>query len=137
SQLAGQWRFPTPGPGLRTPRQEVRTPMSPLAGMHPSHYADKKRTPMLRVPISMANTGMKLALPVLHPSRGTMLLSEGFVLDALLIRRLAELEVRDIWVDYPDTAQIREYVSPAIMHQQSQMVGLVAEIFDASHHDAY
>jgi len=85
----------------------------------------------------MANTGMKLALPVLHPSRGTMLLSEGFVLDALLIRRLAELEVRDIWVEYPDTAQIREYVSPAIMTQQSQMVGLVAEIFDAGRHDAY
>lgn len=66
-----------------------------------------------------------------------MLLSEGFVLDALLIRRLAELEVRDIWVDYPDTAQIREYISPAIVQQQAQMVGLVAEIFDAGRHDTY
>src|SRR5262245_65031609 len=92
---------------------------------------------MLRVPISMAEVGMKLALPVLHPQRGTMLLSEGYVLEPLLIRRLGELEVRDIWVDFPDTEQIRQYISPVIMHEHGQMVGTVAELFDSGKHDAF
>lgn len=92
---------------------------------------------MLRVPISQAAPGMKLAVPVQHPQRGTMLLSEGFELDAALIRKLAELEIPHVWVVYPDTEQIKQYVSPSILHQQSQVISTVADLFDHLHRDAY
>jgi HD-GYP domain-containing protein (c-di-GMP phosphodiesterase class II) len=92
---------------------------------------------MLRVPIGQAEPGMRLALPVLHPHRGNLLLNEGLPLDALLVRRLAELEVSEIWIEYPGTEQIRQYVSPALLVQQSQLVSTVADMLDRVQREAY
>lgn len=92
---------------------------------------------MLRVPIKKAVAGMKLALPVLHPQRGTILLTEGFALSQSLIRKLDGLNIHDIWIEYPNTEQIKQYVSPDILRQQSELIGTMAELFDSAHHDAY
>ncbi len=92
---------------------------------------------MLRVPIGQAEPGMRLALPVLHPQRGNLLLNEGLPLDALLVRRLAELEVSEIWIEYPGTEQIKKYVSPTLLIQQSQMVSTIADMLDRVQRDAY
>jgi HD-GYP domain-containing protein (c-di-GMP phosphodiesterase class II) len=92
---------------------------------------------MLRLPIHEAKPGMVLALPVLHPQRGTMLLSEGFELQANVIRKLRELDVLDLWIEYPDTEQIKQFVSPAVLHQQSRVVELIAQTLDAAHRDAH
>src|ERR1043165_8779052 len=94
-------------------------------------------SPMLRVPIAHASPGMQLALPVLHPERSTMLLCEGFFLDRTLIRKLREMDVPDIWIEYPGTEQIKQYVSPTILHQQSRLVGLVAGMFDPEQREAH
>jgi len=92
---------------------------------------------MLRVPLIQALPGMRLALPVLHPQRGSILLTEGYGLDDPLIRRLREMEVGDLWIEYPDTAQIKQYVSPAILNQQTRVIGMVADMFDSVHRDAH
>ena len=80
---------------------------------------------------------MKLAVPVLHPQRGYTLLTEGFELDMPLIRKLIELDIHEFWIEYPGTQQIKQYVSPAVFQQQSQMISVVADMFDAVHQDAY
>jgi HD-GYP domain-containing protein (c-di-GMP phosphodiesterase class II) len=80
---------------------------------------------------------MKLAVPVLHPARGYTLLTEGFELDMPLIRKLNELDIHEFWIEYPSTEQIKQYVSPAVFQQQSQMISVVADMFDAVHQDAY
>ena len=92
---------------------------------------------MLRVPIKHAAPGMQLALPVLHPRRGTMLLTEGYCLTDGLIQKMVELEIPDLWIEYPGTDQIKQYVSPAILHQQSHLVSLVAEMFDPTQREAH
>jgi HD-GYP domain-containing protein (c-di-GMP phosphodiesterase class II) len=109
---------------------------------HP-RYADLSSSPdfscptMLRVSTKEALSGMQLAVPVLHPQRGTMLLTEGFVLNDVLIRKLRELEIHDIWIEYPGTEQIKQYVSPTILQQQSQLVEKVAEMFDPQRREAH
>ena len=92
---------------------------------------------MLRVPISEALAGMQLALPVVHPQRGSKLLSEGYVLDNSVIVKLRQLLIRDIWIEYPGTEQIKQFVSPTILAQQSQVVELVADMFDPTRREAH
>jgi HD-GYP domain-containing protein (c-di-GMP phosphodiesterase class II) len=94
-------------------------------------------TTMLRVPIGQAEPGMRLAMRVLHPQRGNLLLNEGLPLDALLIRRLAELEVTEIWIEYPGAEQIRQYISPTLLVQQSQLVTTIAEMIDRVQRESY
>jgi HD-GYP domain-containing protein (c-di-GMP phosphodiesterase class II) len=92
---------------------------------------------MLRVPIKQAMPGMKLALPLLHPQRGTVLLAEGYVIEAPLVPRLQQMDIRDFWIEYPDTDQIKQYVSPVVLHQQSAVIETVAQMFDSVHREAY
>lgn len=92
---------------------------------------------MLRVPIKQAMSGMKLALPLLHPQRGTVLLAEGYVIEEPLVRKLQQMDIRDFWIEYPNTDQIKQYVSPVVLHQQSVVIETVAQMFDAVHREAY
>jgi HD-GYP domain-containing protein (c-di-GMP phosphodiesterase class II) len=92
---------------------------------------------LLRVSIKNAMPGMKLALPLLHPERGTVLLAEGYVLQETLVRKLQQLGIRDFWIEYPDTDQIKQYVSPHVLQEQSSVIETVAQMFDAVHRDAY
>jgi HD-GYP domain-containing protein (c-di-GMP phosphodiesterase class II) len=92
---------------------------------------------MLKLPIGQAEPGMRLAMPIIHPERGQLLLSEGYTLDGLVIRRLAEMQITEIWIDYPGSEQIKQYVSTTMLLQQSQLVATVADVFDRVHRDAH
>jgi HD-GYP domain-containing protein (c-di-GMP phosphodiesterase class II) len=80
---------------------------------------------------------MKLALDVCHPERGTRLLHRGFKLDRRMIAKLAELKVHEIWIEYPDTSQIKQYISPVVMEYHGRMVSQLARIFDSAQPDAH
>src|SRR5262245_31580794 len=90
-------------------------------------------TCVLRVSISQAKPGMRLALPVRHPERGTILLADGFALEQMLIEKLHELNVHELWIEYPDTEQIKQFVSPVVLQQQANLIGTVADLFDHVH----
>lgn len=92
---------------------------------------------MLRVPIHQALSGMRLALPIQDPHRATMLLCEGYVLDDALVRKLVELQIGDIWIHYPNTEQIKQFISPAVLNQQSRLIGMMADTFDQVHREAH
>lgn len=92
---------------------------------------------MLRVPINQAEPGMTLAVSVLHPQRGNVLLTAGYMLDELVIAKLCELEVHEMWIEYPDTEQIKRYVSPATLEQQGRLVAIVAQSLEAVHQEAH
>jgi HD-GYP domain-containing protein (c-di-GMP phosphodiesterase class II) len=95
------------------------------------------RALMLRVPIAEAEPGMKLAVDVCHPQRGNRLLRRGFELDRQMITKLADLRVHEVWIGYPDTAQIKQYISPVVMEYHGRMVSQVASMFDSVHRGAH
>jgi HD-GYP domain-containing protein (c-di-GMP phosphodiesterase class II) len=87
---------------------------------------------MLRVPIASAIPGMVLAMPVLHPRRpDTVLLTAGLSIDERIIARLAEIRLSELWIRYPATEFIGEYVCPQVFEGQAAMAQQVANAFDA------
>jgi HD-GYP domain-containing protein (c-di-GMP phosphodiesterase class II) len=84
---------------------------------------------MLRVQTNQARAGACLAADVLHPQRGNVLLKWGFRLDDNIIRKLQDLNIREVWVQYPGTDEIREFISPTILHKRGEVVSLIAEMF--------
>lgn len=84
---------------------------------------------MLRVQTNQARAGACLAADVLHPQRGNVLLKWGFRLDESIIRKLLDLDIREVWVQYPGTDEIREYISPSILLKRGEVVSLIAEMF--------
>jgi HD-GYP domain-containing protein (c-di-GMP phosphodiesterase class II) len=88
---------------------------------------------MLRVPISQAEPGMTLALPVYHPENlSTVLLKAGAEIERRTIDRLREISVPEIWIRYPRLEMISRFVSPAIMAARAEMANEVAGAFDAA-----
>lgn len=86
---------------------------------------------MLRVSIHEAAEGMRLAMPVYHPRRGgPVLLKSGVSLDARLIARLREIELREIWIHYPGMGFLGSFVSPAILQARAQLSHKVFEALD-------
>ena len=69
---------------------------------------------------------MCLAADVLHPQRGNVLLKWGYTLDRNIIRKLQDLEIHEVWVQYPGTDEIREFISPAIHHKRGEVVTMLA-----------
>jgi hypothetical protein len=92
---------------------------------------------MLRVVIQHARPGMKLAMPVLHPRTGTVLLKAGFQLSDRFIRKLRELSVTECWVEYPSTEEIRRFISPRIQQRKGQVSEMIAGMFETLHQDAH
>ncbi len=92
---------------------------------------------MLRVPTHLARPGMRLAAEVLHPTRGNVLLRWGFKLQKSIIEKLRELRIREVWVQYPGTDEIREFISPSILRKRGEVVTMVAELFDQVHRNAH
>ncbi len=92
---------------------------------------------MLRVPIHQAKPGMILAVDVLHPGRGFRLLKTGFTLEDLVIHKLRDLDVHEIWIEYPHTEQIETYISPLVMRLQGKVVSMIADVFSSMHDEAY
>lgn len=87
---------------------------------------------MLRVPIVSAKPGMVLAMPVYHPRRqDTALLASGVTLDARSIQRLREINLGEVWVEYPPLAFLSAYVSPEIAAAHAELAHSVSGAFDA------
>jgi len=87
---------------------------------------------MLRLSIHRAAPGMVLAAPVLHPDKPEhVLLKPGAVLDTTAIMRLGELNVRMVCIEYPPTAYLMRYVSPAIIAEQGRLASRVGACIDA------
>lgn len=75
-------------------------------------------------------SGMRLAMAVLHPKRGNVLLNAGFQLRESQIRKLSDLGVHELWIEYPGTDEIKRFISPAVMQSRSMLVSLMADQFD-------
>ena len=77
---------------------------------------------MLRVSMHEAAEGMRLAMPVYHPQRGgPVLLKADVVLDGRLIARLREINLREIYIHYPDMSFLSRFASPAIMQARAEL----------------
>jgi HD-GYP domain-containing protein (c-di-GMP phosphodiesterase class II) len=92
---------------------------------------------MLRVHISQAKPGMRLSLALRHPASAVILLKDGFTLDELTLQRLRDLHVNEVWVDYPGTELIRQYLSPVVIENRGQLLDSVVSMFDTLHRDAH
>lgn len=92
---------------------------------------------MLRVQISQARPGMRLALAVRHPTSAVALLKDGYVLDDLTLRRLAVMQISELWVDYPGTDVIRKFISPTVIATRAQVLDAVIGMFNSVHQDAH
>ncbi len=87
---------------------------------------------MLRLSIHRAASGMVLAMPVLLPEKPEhVLLKPGATLDPDAIARLIELNVRSVCIEYPPTAYLMRYCSPAIVMEQASLAARVATGVDA------
>ncbi len=88
---------------------------------------------MLRVPISHAQAGMVLAMPVFHPrTHNTILLKSGVTLESSTVARLRELRLPELWIKYPNMEQIRKFVSPRVMAARAAVASDVAQAFDSA-----
>lgn len=86
---------------------------------------------MLRVPISQAEPGMTLALPVYHPQNmATVLLKADAEIERRTITRLREMCVPEIWIRYPRLEMISRFVSPAVMAARAGVAAEVSTAFD-------
>jgi HD-GYP domain-containing protein (c-di-GMP phosphodiesterase class II) len=87
---------------------------------------------MLRVPITQARPGMKLALPIMQPKRaGFVLLHAGVELDQHEIDRLREIEVREVWIHVPGLEFIAQYINPAMVQRHAELTRSLSSAFDA------
>lgn len=83
---------------------------------------------MLRVATVQAKPGMKLAMALFHPERhDTILLKAGVELDERIISRLKEIELRELWVEYPAAEFVAEYISPDIFAANAQLTKKISE----------
>lgn len=80
---------------------------------------------------------MKLAMPLLHPRTGTVLLKSGFKLSDRLIRKLRDMHVTECWVAYPSTDEICRFISPRIQQRKERMTNIIAQLFETLHQDAH
>ncbi len=70
---------------------------------------------MLRVDLTGAVPGMKLAMPIHNPRRqGSVLLRAGFELDRVSIDKLRELGVFEAWIDCPGVEFMAGFVSTGV-----------------------
>lgn len=86
---------------------------------------------MLRVPISQAEPGMTLAMPVFHPEHlTTVLLKANAEIERRTITRLREMGVPEIWIRYPSLDMISRFVSPAVMSARASVASQVSTAFE-------
>ncbi|MEM1108763.1 MAG: HD domain-containing phosphohydrolase [Planctomycetota bacterium] len=86
---------------------------------------------MLRVDLTQAKPGMKLALPVNNPKALTRtLLKAGYELTEEAIKRVDEMGVRSIWVAYPSLSAVEKYLSMDALKVQQDVVTKIADTFE-------
>lgn len=81
---------------------------------------------MLRVDLSGAMPGMRLAMPIHHPRRpGGVLLRTGYELDFTSIHKLIELGVHEAWIECPGVEFMADFVCPQVhsaCHEVAQAI---------------
>lgn len=88
---------------------------------------------MLRVPISQAEPGMTLALPVFHPENlATALLKAGAELERRSIDRLRQMGVPELWIRYPRLDMVSKFISPGVLAARAGMSNEVSTAFNAA-----
>jgi HD-GYP domain-containing protein (c-di-GMP phosphodiesterase class II) len=86
---------------------------------------------MLKLPTIQAFAGMVLADPVYHPLHPSVtLLRAGVTLDDHSIKRLHEIGVRELWIQYPPLEAIRRFVNPAAVTACRDMATRIAQTMD-------
>ncbi|MGB7161471.1 MAG: HD domain-containing phosphohydrolase [Tepidisphaeraceae bacterium] len=88
---------------------------------------------MLILPLNDAKAGMKLAAPVLHPETPDQeLLRRGFVLEDRILRRLADMGIDSVYVDYPGLDDLDRHLaanlSPARQAVYSQIKKTISAV---------
>lgn len=82
---------------------------------------------MLRVDLSGAIPGMRLAMPIHHPRRpGAVLLRAGFELDTPSIAKLRELRVHEAWIECPGVEFMADFVSPSVQRACHGVAGAIS-----------
>ena len=70
---------------------------------------------MLLIPTRALKEGMQIAQPVFHPKREEIILLEpGYALSETIISRLVDLDIRYVWVDFPDLEDIDDRINPQV-----------------------
>ncbi len=70
---------------------------------------------MLLIPTKALKTGMQIAQPVFHPKRDEIILLEpGFVLSDAIVSRLVDMEIRYVWIDFPDLDDINDKINTQV-----------------------
>jgi hypothetical protein len=88
---------------------------------------------LLRVDLSQVRPGMLLALPVLHPQLPhQVLLRPGYRLEAHTVRRLRELNVRYVYVQYPKLAFLSRRLSVRVAQHQAAVVAAISRTFESA-----
>ncbi|GJM17934.1 MAG: c-di-GMP phosphodiesterase [Phycisphaeraceae bacterium] len=88
---------------------------------------------MLRVRPSEARTGMRLALPVYHPTRpGAVLIRAGLPLERKAVARLQELSVPEVWIECPKLKDLARTASPGVQAARAHITHLIAGAFDSA-----
>ena len=88
---------------------------------------------MLIVPIHEAQPGMKLAASVISPENAeTELLKRGYTLDAAVLKRLHDLGIESLYVDYPGLEdldhQLGPDLSPSLLKVYGQIKATIAAV---------
>jgi HD-GYP domain-containing protein (c-di-GMP phosphodiesterase class II) len=88
---------------------------------------------VLVLPIEQAEPGVRLALGVFHPeSPETELLKAGYVCDADVLKKLRDMGVLSLYVDYPGFEELDKYLAPQLsptrMKIYSQVKNTIAAI---------
>lgn len=87
---------------------------------------------MLRLSLHRAAPGMVICLPVMHPQiPGHVLLKPGATLDAAAIQRLGELQVRQVFIEYPPTSFLMRYASTPVLLEQTRIAEVVGRQIDS------
>lgn len=79
---------------------------------------------MLVLPVEEAKPGMKLVMTVTHPEQPDQeLLRPGFILDEPVLRKLRNLGVPFVYVDYPDLADLDRHLLPHLSPARQTVYG--------------
>ena len=88
---------------------------------------------MLRIDLTQAEPGMKLALPVQNPKAVMRnLLKVGYPLTEEAIQRVGEMGVRSVWVAYPSLSEVEKYMTLEGLKVQQDVVAKIADAFGAA-----
>jgi len=94
--------------------------------------------PVLCVSVGTAKEGMKLALPVYHPQQPDhILLQPGFELNQRIARRIEEIGIRQVWVQYPSLSQVDKFINLDTMRRRGEMAAKIGSVFQNAQADAF